>query len=101
MSMLVWVMMAIAIWHFTVFLPDRFWSGIVGAFIGAVIGAAVDGRPLTALAFGVTAGFAGPAFVKVIADTTLRMFGYAVKAMAEEMERRPAAGEGTAAARAD
>ena len=43
MGMLVWVMVAIAIWHFTVFLPDRFWSGIVGAFVGSVLGAIVFG----------------------------------------------------------
>ena len=36
-------MMAIALWHFTVFLPDRFWSGIVGAFLGAVVGAVLFG----------------------------------------------------------
>jgi hypothetical protein len=39
MAILAWAMMGIALWHFTVFLPDRFWSGIVGAFIGAVVGA--------------------------------------------------------------
>jgi hypothetical protein len=43
MGMLVWVMVGIALWHFTVFLPDRFWSGIVGAFLGAVVGSAVFG----------------------------------------------------------
>ena len=43
MAALAWVMMGIAIWHFTVFLPDRFWAGIVGAFLGAVVGAAVFG----------------------------------------------------------
>ena len=43
MSMLVWVMVGIAVWHFTVFLPDRFWGGIVGAFVAAVIGAAFFG----------------------------------------------------------
>ena len=43
MGLLAWVMMAIALWHFTVFLPDRFWSGIVGAFLGAVVGAVVVG----------------------------------------------------------
>jgi hypothetical protein len=43
MAMLAWVMMGLAIWHFTIFLPDRFWGGIVGAFIGALIGAAVCG----------------------------------------------------------
>jgi hypothetical protein len=43
MGLLGWVMMAIALWHFTVFLPDRFWSGIVGAFIGSVVGAVLFG----------------------------------------------------------
>jgi uncharacterized membrane protein YeaQ/YmgE (transglycosylase-associated protein family) len=43
MSMVVWVMMGIAIWHFMVFVPDRFWGGIVGAFVVATVGAAVFG----------------------------------------------------------
>ena len=43
MSMLVWVMMGIAIWHFTVWVPDHFWAGIVGAFLAALIGAVVFG----------------------------------------------------------
>ena len=43
MALLVWVMMAIALWHFTVFLPDHFWAGIVGAFLGAVVGSVVFG----------------------------------------------------------
>jgi hypothetical protein len=43
MSMLVWVMMGIAIWHFMVFVPDRFWGGIVGAFLGALVGAVIIG----------------------------------------------------------
>lgn len=43
MGMLAWVMMGLAIWHFTIFLPDRFWGGIVGAFIGALIGAVIVG----------------------------------------------------------
>ena len=43
MSMLVWVMMGIALWHFTVFVPDRFWGGIVGAFVVAIIGATIFG----------------------------------------------------------
>ena len=43
MAILVWVIMGIAIWHFTVFLPDRFWQGIVGAFLGAITGAVVSG----------------------------------------------------------
>ena len=43
MNVLVWVMMGIAIWHFAVFVPDRFWGGIVGAFVAAIVGA-VAGR---------------------------------------------------------
>ena len=43
MALVVWFTMGIALWHFTVFLPDRFWQGIVGAFIGAVAGAVLFG----------------------------------------------------------
>jgi uncharacterized membrane protein YeaQ/YmgE (transglycosylase-associated protein family) len=39
MSMLVWVMMGIALWHFAIFFPDRFRGGIVGAFLAAIAGA--------------------------------------------------------------
>lgn len=43
MSMVVWVMMGIALWHFAVWVPDRFYGGIVGAFLAAVAGAALFG----------------------------------------------------------
>lgn len=43
MSVLVWVMVGIALWHFTVFVPDHFWGGIVGAFCGAVVGSILIG----------------------------------------------------------
>jgi hypothetical protein len=43
MGMLAWVMMGLALWHFTIWLPDRFWGGIVGAFMGALLGAALFG----------------------------------------------------------
>ena len=43
MSVLVWLTMGIALWHFSIFVPDRFWQGIIGAFIGSVIGAIVIG----------------------------------------------------------
>lgn len=49
MSMLVWIMMAIAIWHFAVFVPDHFWGGIAGAFLAAMIGAAVFGYIVSGL----------------------------------------------------
>jgi hypothetical protein len=35
--------MGLALWHFTIWLPDRSFGGIVGAFLGALIGAALFG----------------------------------------------------------
>lgn len=43
MGILVWTMVALAVWHFTIFLPDRFWGGIVGACLGAIVGAVLLG----------------------------------------------------------
>jgi outer membrane lipoprotein SlyB len=43
MAMVVWAMMGIAVWHFTVWFPDRYWGGIVGAFVAALLGAVVFG----------------------------------------------------------
>lgn len=37
MALIVWITMGIALWHFTIFLPDRFWQGIIGAVLGSVI----------------------------------------------------------------
>ena len=43
MALLVWTMVGLALWHFTVFLPDKFWAGIVGAFLGALVGSILFG----------------------------------------------------------
>jgi hypothetical protein len=43
MAALVWFTTGVALWHFTVFLPDRFWAGIVGALLGAATGAMITG----------------------------------------------------------
>ena len=43
MAALAWIMMGLALWHFTIWLPDRFWGGIVGAFLGALFGAILVG----------------------------------------------------------
>ena len=43
MAALIWFTTGVALWHFTVFLPDRFWGGIVGALLGAVAGAMITG----------------------------------------------------------
>lgn len=43
MAALVWFTLGVALWHFSVFVPDRFRGGIVGAFLGSVIGAMLTG----------------------------------------------------------
>jgi hypothetical protein len=66
MAALVWFTMGVALWHFTVFLPDRFHGGIVGAFLGATTGAMVSGA-IAQIALG-----------KTIGDTDLATALYAV-----------------------
>jgi hypothetical protein len=43
MAAVVWFTIAVALWHFTIFLPDRFWAGIVGALLGAIAGGMITG----------------------------------------------------------
>jgi hypothetical protein len=49
MAALAWTMMGLAIWHFTIFLPDRSWGGIVGAFLGALVGSVIFGLVINGL----------------------------------------------------
>ena len=55
MAALVWLTMGVALWHFTVFMPDRFRGGIVGAFLGAAVGAMASGA-IAQIALGRTIG---------------------------------------------
>ena len=43
MSVFVWSMVGIALWHFTIFVPDKFAGGIIGAFLAAWFGAVASG----------------------------------------------------------
>jgi uncharacterized membrane protein YeaQ/YmgE (transglycosylase-associated protein family) len=43
MSVLVWVIVGLALWHFAVLVPDRFRGGIVGALAAALAGALISG----------------------------------------------------------
>jgi ABC-type Fe3+ transport system permease subunit len=52
MGLLAWVIMGLALWHYTIFLPDRFWGGIVGAFIGSIVGAIITGLIIYAASSG-------------------------------------------------
>jgi hypothetical protein len=42
-SVLVWSMIGIAVWHFAVLVPDRFYGGIIGALMAALCGALASG----------------------------------------------------------
>ncbi len=73
MGLLGWVMMGLAIWHFTIFMPDRFWGGIVGAFVGSLAGAVIIGL----IIFGVkTSSFSIPGE----SETDIAVVLYAVPA---------------------
>ena len=43
MSVFVWSMVGIALWHFTILVPDRFAGGIMGAFLAAWLGGMFSG----------------------------------------------------------
>lgn len=51
MAVVVWLTVGVALWHLTVFVPDRFWQGIVGALVGSILGAVISGA-LVQLALG-------------------------------------------------
>jgi Ca2+/Na+ antiporter len=91
MAALVWFTTGVAIWHFTVFVPDRFWGGIVGAFLGAVAGAMVTGA-IAQIASGQGIGETDLGTVLVAIPGTLIGLAivYAIGARAER-EHAPAA----------
>jgi hypothetical protein len=43
MAAVVWFTIGVALWHFTVFFPDYFRGGIIGAFLASIAGAMVTG----------------------------------------------------------
>jgi len=51
MAIVVWFTVGLALWHFSIFVPERFWQGIIGALLGALAGALVSGA-LIQLALG-------------------------------------------------
>ncbi len=75
MAALVWFVVGISLWHFTVWVPDRFWGGIVGAFLGAIAGAMVSGA-IEQIASGKTIG--NTDMVTVIAAIPGTLVGLAV-----------------------
>ncbi len=90
MAVLVWFTIGIAIWHFTIFVPDRFWGGIVGAFLGASIGAMVSGA-IAQIASGASIGQTDIGTLLAAVPGTLVGLAivYAVGARAEAREPEP------------
>jgi hypothetical protein len=43
MSVFVWAMVGIALWHFAILVPDKFHGGIIGAFLAALGGGLLTG----------------------------------------------------------
>lgn len=92
MSMLVWVMMAIALWHFTVFVPDHFYGGIVGAFLAAIVGSIVFGFLVSGLTI---PGEAETGLVQALVAVPGSVIGLAVSyVVGERREREQAAAAG-------
>lgn len=49
MAIVIWLIVGLALWHLTIFVPDHFWGGIVGALLGGVGGALVTGAIVQAI----------------------------------------------------
>ncbi len=90
MAVLVWATTGIAIWHFTVFVPDRFRGGIVGAFLGATFGAMISGG-IAQIASGESVGQTDILTVLVAIPGCLIGLGvvYVMGMMAETNETEP------------
>jgi hypothetical protein len=70
MAAVVWFTIAVALWHFTIFIPDRFWAGIVGALLGAIAGGMISGA-IAQIASGRSIGDTGILTVLVAVPGTL------------------------------
>lgn len=86
MAPLIWFTIGVALWHFTVFFPDRFWGGIVGAFLGAIAGAMITGAAYQ-LAIGDSVGQADVVTLLAAVPGTLLGLG-AIYALGASREAR-------------
>jgi hypothetical protein len=91
MAALIWFTTGVALWHFTVFLPDRFWGGIVGALLGATAGAMITGA-IGQIATGNSIGDTDiGTMLFAIPGTLLGLFAiYTIGVRAEEASERAA-----------
>jgi hypothetical protein len=75
MAAVVWFTMGVALWHFTIFVPDRFQGGIIGAFLGAAAGAMVSGA-IFQIALGLSIGDTNLATALYAVPGTLAGLGF-------------------------
>jgi len=87
MAAVIWFTVGLALWHFTVWVPDRFWGGIVGALLGAVAGPMLTGG-IAQIASGSSIGQTDIATVLAAIPGTLIGLGaiYALGVSREEPE---------------
>ncbi len=89
MALLVWFTMGLAIWHFTVFLPDRFWQGIVGALVGSTLGAILFGAAVEIVSgSGLGTTDIGTALIAIPGSLIGIAVVYAIGARAEEHQQQ-------------
>jgi uncharacterized membrane protein YeaQ/YmgE (transglycosylase-associated protein family) len=101
MSLFVWSMVGIALWHFAIFVPDRFLGGIVGAFLAGWLGALVSGFLFEGLD---VSSHNPPGLVHTLyalpGAVVGLVFCYVAGSRRTRMPRRPSARSGGASARA-
>lgn len=97
MAILIWTMVSLALWHFTVLVPDRFWGGIIGALIAAVVGGHATGFlfPTPGIPSANPPGVA-EALWAIPGGTLALVASYAYGARLERARERPRASAATA-----
>jgi hypothetical protein len=66
MAALVWFTTGVAIWHFTVFIPDRFWAGIVGAIGQILLGQGIGETGIETVLFAIPGTLLGLGLVYML-----------------------------------
>lgn len=62
---------------------------LTAPLLGAVLAAVVDGRPQTGIAYGLAAGFAGPAIINAVLDPIIARLGMPLAPTPTSTTRRP------------
>lgn len=66
------------------------WGFLAAPLLGAVVAAAVDGRPSTAIAYGLACGYAGPSLLNLIVDWGLGKLGLMLGGLPSQSDKKEA-----------